>query len=77
MKASEINVTKGVRIETTTDAYYTIESQLELNEYVAQYGDVEVEYDSDCQVYRVPAFKVTRDAYINVKVLMYARYGRG
>jgi len=75
MKASEINVTKDVRIETKTDAYRILGSPAELDRYVAQYGDVDVEYDSDCRVYRVPTFKAIRDAYIIVKAAACTRYG--
>jgi len=75
MKASEIKVEVDARIETKTDAYYMVESQTELDRYVAQYGDVDVEYDSDCRVYRVPTFKAMQEAY-NAKVVSdYARYG--
>ena len=77
MKLSEVNITattsnKGIRVETTTDALRVIWidprfGNAHLDNYIEQFGDVEVEYDAESKVYLVPAFKVRRDSYIKGK----------
>tara|TARA_B100000809_G_scaffold216661_1_gene222472 strand:- start:1060 stop:1359 length:300 start_codon:yes stop_codon:yes gene_type:complete len=67
----------GMRVETMTDAHRVVHSQDDFNSYVEQFGDVEVGYDKQFNVYHVPAFKVERDSYIKGKaaVLASSRYG--
>jgi len=50
------NVLEYIQVETTTDAYQILSDGWSLTNYIKQYGDVEVEYDSKYKVYRVPAF---------------------
>jgi hypothetical protein len=77
MKLSEVKITatnsnKGIRVETTTDGLSVLWNDprfglVSRDRYIEQYGDVTVEYDAECNVYRVPAFKVERDSYIKGK----------
>ena len=87
MKLSEVNITattsnKGIREETTTDGLSVLWKDprfglVSRDRYIEQYGDVTVEYDTECNVYRVPAFKVERDSYIKGKAayLSWSSYG--
>ena len=65
----------GLRVHTTTDANRVIHSQPDFGSYVEQFGDVEVEYDAEYNVYRVPAFKVDRDSYCASKAEHCRRWG--
>jgi len=53
----------SVRIETNTDGYYVISNNRQLQSYLNTFGDVEVEWDSEWQVYRVPAFRAEIEKY--------------
>ena len=61
------NVLEFIRVETTTDAYQILGDGWSLTNYIKQYGDVEVEYDSQYNVYRVPAFQAKIEQYSNAK----------
>ena len=61
------NVLEFIRVETTTDAYQILGDGWSLTNYIQQYGDVEVEYDSQYKVYRVPAFQAKIEQYSNAK----------
>jgi len=65
----------GIRVETTTDAHRVVHSQDDFDRYVEQFGDVEVEYDEQFNVYHVPAFKVERDRYCAAKAEHCRRWG--
>ena len=67
----------GMRVETMTDAHRVVHSQDDFNSYVEQFGDVEVEYDEQFNVYHVPAFKVERDSYIKSKAAYLSRSSYG
>ena len=56
-----------IRIETTTDGYYLISNSRQLQIYLNTFGDVEVEYDSQYKVYRVPAFKAKIEKFTAAK----------
>ena len=56
-----------IRIETNTDGYYLISNSRQLQIYLNTFGDVEVEYDSQYKVYRVPAFQAKIEQYSNAK----------
>ena len=85
MRLSQVNITatngnEGIRVETTTDALRVIWiderfGNAHLDNYIKQFGDVEVEYDEKYNTYRVPAFKVERDSYITAKAEHCRRYG--
>ncbi len=85
MKLSEVNITatngdEGIRVETTTDALRVIWiderfGNAHLDSYIKQFGDVDVEYDAEDKVYRVPAFKEQRDSYCAAKAEHCRRWG--
>ena len=85
MKLSEVNITatngdEGIRVETTTDALRVIWiderfGNAHLDSYIKQFGDVDVEYDAEDNVYRVPAFKAERDSYCAAKAEHCRRWG--
>ena len=67
----------GMRVETMTDAHRVVHSQDDFDSYVKQFGDVEVVYDEQFNVYHVPAFKVERDSYIKGKAATLASSSYG
>jgi hypothetical protein len=85
MRLSEVNITAtnsndGIRVETTTDAYRVIWiderfGNAHLDSYIKQFGDVDVEYDAEDDVYRVPAFKAERNRYCATKAEYCKRWG--
>ena len=85
MKLSEIKITatngnEGIRVETTTDALRVIWNDerfgnVHLERYIEQFGDVEVEYDEQDNVYRVPAFAEKIKSYCETKSYYCARWG--
>ena len=77
-RVSEINIadeTKRIAVETTTDATRLIYNEYHREQYIAEFGDVEVEYDEYYKKYTVSAHKVERDAYRALKVAHCAKYG--
>jgi hypothetical protein len=83
MKLSEVSITqmlKGIRVETTTDALRNLReiaawSRQQERNYIAEFGDVEVEYDEEYKVYRVPAFAERIAKYIEAKQIDCKRWG--
>ena len=78
MKVSEINITdetKRIAVETPTDAQRLIYSEYQREQYIAEFGDVEVEYDEYYKRYRVPAFKVERAEYSKLKQAYCNQFG--
>ena len=67
----------GLRVQTTTDASRVLHSQDDFDRYAEQFGDVEVVYDEQYNVYCVPAFKVERDSYIKGKAATLASSSYG
>ena len=62
-----IPVSRGIQIETKTDAYQVVWNEYSLQMYLESFGDVEVECDSEWKVYRVPAFRDEIEKYTAVK----------
>ena len=78
MKLSEVNITqmlKGIRVETTTDALRNLREYQQVDNYIADFGDVEVEYDETYKVYRVPAFAERIAKYSEAKQIDCNRWG--
>jgi hypothetical protein len=78
MKISEVKNIPCVnfRVETKTDAHLCISKQKDVERFIAQHGDVEVERDfRDLGLFRVPAFKADIEAYCKMKAAHCARYG--
>jgi hypothetical protein len=77
-RVSEINIadeTKRIAVETTTDATRLIYNEYQREQYIAEFGDVVVEYDEYYKKYTVSAHKVERDAYIASKAKYCMQYG--
>ena len=75
MKVTEITLARTTRVESDTDAYHILSNQFQLDGYVAQFGDVEVVYDSEWKVYRVPSLDAKRSEYCEKKTRDCARWG--
>ena len=77
-RVSEINITgepQFISVETTTDAQRLIYNEYHREQYIAEFGDVEVEYDEYYKRYRVAAHKVERDSFIAAKANYCTKYG--
>ena len=85
MRLSQVNITatngnEGIRVQTTTDAYRVMWiderfGDVHRERYIEQFGDVDVEYDAEDNVYRVLAFKAERDNYCAAKAEHCRRWG--
>jgi hypothetical protein len=78
IRVSEINITdetKRIAVETPTDATRLVYDEYQREQYIAEFGDVEVEYDTYYKKYIVPAHKAGRDAYIALKAAHCAKWG--
>jgi len=78
MKISEINIndtTRRCAVETTTDYNLILRNEQQRSQYIAEYGDVDVTYDTYYKIYRVGAHKVERDEAIAIKAKHCAQYG--
>tara|TARA_Y100000296_G_scaffold84124_1_gene116675 strand:- start:1994 stop:2281 length:288 start_codon:yes stop_codon:yes gene_type:complete len=81
MKASEIKLGVEIRVETTNDAINVWPlntkggQEWHRDNYIKWYGDVDVEYDAEYNVYKVPAFKAERDRYCAAKAEHCRRWG--
>ena len=81
MKASEIKLGNEIRIETTNDAVNVWPlntkggQEWHRDNYIKWYGDVDVEYDEQFNVYRVPAFADKIKAYCDNKAEYCERWG--
>ena len=71
----EKNSYAGHRVETLTDSYLVINNRKSLRQYTDEFGDVEIEYDAEFGVYRVPAFFDKRAKYSEAKQVYCDRYG--
>ena len=75
MKVNEINLPDKIRVEGDTDAYHIPSKQFQLDQYVARFGNVEVVYDAEWKVYRVPSLDAKRNMYCEIKANHCARWG--
>ena len=75
MKLLSEVATRGVKVETKTDAYQVIWNEWSLQCYLDKFGDVAVEWDSEYKVYRVPAFADRIASYTAEKAKDCARWG--
>ena len=78
MKVSEINITdetKRIAVETPTDAQRLLYSERQRERYIAEFGDVEVEYDTYYKKYTVSAHKLQRDSFIAAKAAHCTKWG--
>ena len=75
MNVSEITLTRTTRVESDTDAYHILSNQFQLDQYVARFGNVEVVYDAEWKVYRVPSLDEKRNIYSEKKTRDCAKWG--
>jgi hypothetical protein len=77
INVSQLTITAGInlRVETKTDAYRLIGSLPALQRYIAEFGDVVVEFDKRWNVYRVPEFKEQIERYTEMKSRECAKWG--
>ena len=75
MNVNQIELTRNTRVESDTDAYHILSSQFQLDQYVQQFGNVEVVWDDEWTVYRVPSLDAKRNQYCEAKTRDCARWG--
>ena len=75
MNVSEITLTRTTRVEGNTDAYHILSNQFQLDGYIKQFGNVEVVYDAEWKVYRVPSLDEKRNIYSEKKTRDCAKWG--
>jgi hypothetical protein len=73
MRVNEIET--PARIETRTDAYRILYDETQRESYIAEYGNVVVEYDRKFDVYRVPSLKTEIRSYCRAKAADCAVWG--
>ena len=74
MNASDIQIEISIELPNT-DAHRIIRSQDELQQFISDHGDVNVQYDRQYNVYRVPAFAAGRQQYMAWKAAECRRWG--
>ena len=67
MKVNEINLANSPKVESDTDALHILRTQAQLDYYIQQFGNVEVEWDETHKIYRVPSLNEKRQAYCGWK----------
>ena len=75
MNVNQIELTRTTRVESDTDAYHILSNQFQLDGYVEQFGNVEVVYDAEWKVYRVPSLDEKRNLYCEKKTRDCAKWG--
>ena len=75
MNVNQIELTRTTRVEGNTDAYHILSNQFQLDGYVEQFGNVEVVYDAEWKVYRVPSLDEKRNLYCEKKTRDCAKWG--
>ena len=75
MNVNQIELTRTTRVEGNTDAYHIRSNQLQLDQYIARFGNVEVVYDAEWKVYRVPSLDEKRNLYSEKKTRDCAKWG--
>jgi hypothetical protein len=77
-RVSDINIndtTRRCTIETTDDCNCLLYTEHQREQYIAEFGDVVVEYDAYYKKYTVAAHKVERDKAIAIKAKHCMQYG--
>ena len=75
MHVNQIELTRTTRVEGDTDAYHILSNQFQLDGYVQQFGNVEVVYDAEWKVYRVPSLDAKRSEYETKNTIDCAKWG--
>ena len=69
------DVSLPCHVETRTDAHQILLTESHRAAYVAEYGNVEVEYNAEYKYWRVPAFAAEVAAYTAAKAKDCAIWG--
>lgn len=71
----ENNCWRGHRVETPTSSRRVINNRRTRNQFADEFGDVEIEFDSEFGVYRVPAFADQSEKYSKAMQIECDKYG--
>ncbi len=69
------SVWQGHSVQTTSDAWRMIANERHAEQYIEEFGDVEIVHTGRGKHWEVPAFKVECDAYKALKAAHCAKYG--
>jgi len=70
------NVWRGHSVEKPKeDAHRLIANEEHAQNYIDQFGDVEIVFNEEYKYWKVPAFKVGRDEYSRLKQIDCERWG--
>lgn len=61
------NVWRGHSVETTSDSLRMIGNERHAQQYIDQFGDVEIVLDEEYNTWKVPAFAEQREEYCDAK----------
>jgi len=75
MNVNQIELTRTTRVESDTDAYHILSNQFQLDQYISRFGNVEVVWDDEWTVYRVPSLDEKRNLYCEKKTRDCAKWG--
>ena len=75
MIVNQIELPSATRHESGTDAYHILSNQFQLDQYISRFGNVEVVWDDEWTVYRVPSLDAKRNEYETKKARACARWG--
>jgi len=75
MNVSQIELSRDTRVEGNSDAHHILSNQFQLDDYIRQFGDVEVFYDAEWKVYRVPSLDMKRKLFCEAKESMIRIWG--
>jgi len=75
MRVSELNLAKKPHVETDQDARVIMYREFDRKYYIGKFGDIELIWDEEYQVYRAPALNAKREAYSRSKAVDCARWG--
>ena len=67
LKVSDIEFQSSVRVATPEDAYQLVWNSWSARCYISNYGDVEICWDAEYKVFRVPAFAQKRAEFYAAK----------
>jgi hypothetical protein len=69
------NVWRGHSVQTTSDANRMIGNERHAQNYIDEFGDVEIVFDAKYKQFVVPAFKAERDEYSKLKQAYCDQFG--
>ena len=69
------NVWRGHSVQTDTDANRMIGNERHAQQYIEEFGDVEIVFNAKYKHWVVPAFKAERDEYSKLKQAYCDQFG--